>query len=211
MGRPRGDISERVLAAAEERFLHDGVDGASMREIARAAKTSVGMVTYYFPTKNELFSAVVERVYGPFLTAVATALAPDAPFETRVERLYLRVGAMSEQEFRVVRMVLREALVASPRMPALLGRFSHGHIPMVLGLLAEGVATGRVRGDLPALVTVASTLALGIFPQLARRLIGPHVPAFAEMPAAEKMAKVAVGVLMEGIGAGEFLSSPPRR
>jgi hypothetical protein len=78
MPRPRSDISERVLHAAARRFLEDGVDGAAMRAIARDAGTSVGMVTYYFPTKDALFAAVVEHAYKGLLDDLGAALAPDA-------------------------------------------------------------------------------------------------------------------------------------
>ncbi len=61
MARPRGDISERLVKAAREAFLTQGVDGASLREIAAEAGTSLGMITYYFPTKDDLFLAVLER------------------------------------------------------------------------------------------------------------------------------------------------------
>ena len=64
-------------AAARERFLTEGVDGASLREIARDAGTSIGMVYYYFPTKDELFLAVVEEVYAKLLADLASALAPE--------------------------------------------------------------------------------------------------------------------------------------
>ena len=32
MARPRSDIIERIVHAARERFLQDGVDGASLEE-----------------------------------------------------------------------------------------------------------------------------------------------------------------------------------
>jgi AcrR family transcriptional regulator len=41
--------------------LGDGVDGASLREIAREAGTNIGMVVYYFATKDDLFLAVERR------------------------------------------------------------------------------------------------------------------------------------------------------
>ena len=37
MARPPSDIAQRIVTAATERFLNDGVDGASLRQIARAA------------------------------------------------------------------------------------------------------------------------------------------------------------------------------
>src|SRR6185295_5828153 len=67
MARPPTDIRQRILGAARARFLAEGVDGASLREIARDAKTTIGMVSYYFPAKDDLFLAVVEEVYAVLL------------------------------------------------------------------------------------------------------------------------------------------------
>ena len=76
MARPRSDISERIRDAACERFLADGVDGASLRAIATKAKTSIGMVYYYYPSKEELFFAVVEETYSKLVADLGRALAP---------------------------------------------------------------------------------------------------------------------------------------
>ena len=40
MARPRSDIQPRIVEAARYRFLRAGVDGASLREIAKDAKIS---------------------------------------------------------------------------------------------------------------------------------------------------------------------------
>src|SRR5437868_8645727 len=105
MARPKSDIEPRILAAARARFLSDGVDGASLRGIASDAGTSIGMVYYYFPTKDELFFAVVDELYGKLLKDIEAAIAPDVPVRERVERLYARVARVSEEELLVMRLV----------------------------------------------------------------------------------------------------------
>src|SRR6266545_901848 len=105
MARPRTDIAPRILHAARARFLAEGVDGASLRAIARAAGTSIGMLYYYFSSKDDLFLAVVEEVYGALLADLARALAPDAPVEERIAALYQRIAAMSDEELSVIRLV----------------------------------------------------------------------------------------------------------
>ena len=67
MARPGSDLRSRVVPAARARFLAQGVDGASLRSIADDAGTSIGMVYYYFKTKDDLFLAVVEDVYGELM------------------------------------------------------------------------------------------------------------------------------------------------
>jgi TetR/AcrR family transcriptional regulator of autoinduction and epiphytic fitness len=177
MARPRSDISERVLRAAGPRFLRDGVDGASMREIARDARTSLGMITYYFPTKDDLFAAVVERAYTVLLADIGAALAPDAPFARQLERLHQRVAAITDEEFLVIRLVVRELLVSSPRTPALLARFSRGHIPLIVDALRAACARGEVRPELDPLAAMLAVIATGVGAQLATRLLAGALPA----------------------------------
>ena len=67
MPRPPSDIAARIVEAARDRFLLQGVDGASLRSIAADAGTNIGMVYYYFKTKDDLFLAVIEEAYAQLL------------------------------------------------------------------------------------------------------------------------------------------------
>src|SRR5689334_13178575 len=131
MARPKSDIEPRILKAARARFLSDGVDGASLRSIASDAGTSIGMVYYYFPTKDDLFFGVVEELYGRLLQDMELAIAPDVPVRQRVERLYLRFSRLEEEELLVLRLVAREALTSGTRFARLRDRFQSGHIPLI--------------------------------------------------------------------------------
>ncbi len=200
MARPRSDIQPRILGAAAERFLHDGVDGASLRQIAHDAGTSVGMVSYYFATKDDLFIAVVEDKYKKLLGDITHALRPDAPFEDQILRLCRRVAALDDDEFRVLRVVLREALVASPRMPALLARFSTGHVPVVLGAIARAMANGEIRGDVHPVAVVLGLFGTVMASQLFLRLAAPALPALGALPSREELAVAMRDALLHGVG-----------
>ena len=55
------DSRNKILNAAEMLFGEHGYDGASVREIAAAAGMTIGLLTYYYPSKNSLYEATVER------------------------------------------------------------------------------------------------------------------------------------------------------
>lgn len=203
MPRPRTDIEPRILHAARDRFLHDGVDGASLRAIARAAGTSIGMLYYYFPTKDDLFLAVVEEVYGKLLSDLERALAPaGAPVRERLGRLYARIAATDDDELAVVRMVLREVLVGSPRLARLIERFQRGHLPLVLRTLAQGQAEGAIRTDLPLPLLLLVTFGVGAVPQLVARNLGPLLAPTLELPPPARLAELLLEVLFQGVGQG---------
>jgi AcrR family transcriptional regulator len=198
MARPRSDIDRRIVRAARARFLADGVDGASLRAIARAARTNVGMITYYFPAKDDLFLAVVEEVYAALLRDFEAILAGEAAFGERVRRISLRVGALTDHELEVVRLVVREALVSSSRFRRLRARFQRGHIPLAVAALAQGVERGELDGSLPMPVLLGCMLGISGAPQILRRILAPELPF--ELPSAEETARIAAQVLLHGAG-----------
>jgi AcrR family transcriptional regulator len=199
MARPRGDIAQRLLTKARTCFLARGFGGTSLRQVARDAGTSVGMIHYYYRGKEELFQAVVEATYEQTLADLERALAPDAPFGVRVERLYAKLGSLSDEERETVRMVVREAMTSSKVLQALLKRALRGHIPLLLRLVADGQREGKVRADLSPPVIMACIVGIGVLPTFMRRAgtqyIGPSL-AKSGLPAPFKaMARAAVASL----------------
>lgn len=201
MARPKSDIEPRILHAARARFLSDGVDGASLRGIASDAGTSIGMVYYYFPTKEDLFFGVVEELYQKLLQDIEAAIAPDVSVHDRVARLYARVAHLSEDELLVMRLVLREMLTSNDRFARLRDRFQHGHIPLIARLIGDGYASGTFDQQLHPMVAMLSVAALAIVPQLIRRALDQQLP-FPGAPAGEELSKLLVDVLFNGAGGG---------
>ena len=62
-GRPpkglAGEVEERILDAARKVFLERGFEGASIEEIAEAARSGKPTIYARFPGKEALFTAVV--------------------------------------------------------------------------------------------------------------------------------------------------------
>lgn len=58
---PNQSTSERILDAAELIIARFGFAAASTRNIAREAAANIGLITYYFGSKDGLFEAVIAR------------------------------------------------------------------------------------------------------------------------------------------------------
>src|SRR3954463_7257031 len=101
---PRNDTPHRILHAATDLFGRRGVEAVSLDVIAADVGVAKQTLLYWFPSKDELVSAVMADVAEQLSVAVTAAVraAPDAPLE--------RVDA-------VVHAVFRPAV----RRPALLG------------------------------------------------------------------------------------------
>jgi AcrR family transcriptional regulator len=198
MARPRTDIAPRILDAAKHRFMQHGVDGASLRAIAKDAKTSIGMVYYYYPTKDDLFFAVVETVYEGFLHKLEVALAPEGTVEERLARLYQRLAQVTDDEVEMLRLVVRDVLTSSTRFERLLNRFLRGHVPLVLRTLMDGLSDGTFDRRHHPLVLFFATFALAGPPQVIRRALGNRAPV-PGAPEGAALARAMLDVLLHGV------------
>ncbi|MFP6559798.1 TetR family transcriptional regulator [Paraburkholderia sp. B3] len=72
----------RILLAAAEEFANGGLFGARVDQIARRAETNERMLYYYFGSKEQLFTAVLEHAFCALNEAEGTLdLAGLAPVE----------------------------------------------------------------------------------------------------------------------------------
>lgn len=62
-----GAVERRILDAALEVIARDKISGTRMRAIAEQAEMSQGNLHYYFDSKADLFSAVLEDMLGTFV------------------------------------------------------------------------------------------------------------------------------------------------
>ena len=95
MARPRSDIEPRIVHAARRRFLKEGVDGASLRTIAKDAGTSIGMVyAANFSIGVQLFYRLSRAaaeifadfpMYQPYIHESHHRMKMDAPSGTAIE------------------------------------------------------------------------------------------------------------------------------
>jgi len=167
------------------------------------------MVFYYFPTKDELFLAVVEEVYGKLVSDMSIALEGEGSTRERLHAAFGRLGRATDDEVEVIRLVLREALLVptSPRFSRMMARFRQGHLAVVLRTLARGVEEGELDGSAPLPLLMMTTFAMGALPQILRRVAG-HEPPFSLLPPPEVLAAAAVDLLFRGVAAR--MEPPPK-
>ena len=58
---PRRDRREDILQASLKLFAEKGFHGTSMRDIARSADITEGLIYHYFASKRDLFRAIIEE------------------------------------------------------------------------------------------------------------------------------------------------------
>ncbi len=110
-----------LLDVAAEVFISEGFSAASTNEIARRANSS--KTTFYsrFPTKEQLFLAVIERRVSGIFHHVAASLPDEPPTEETLRNFgsALIRFALSKEQIALVRVVSME----SAKFPELGKRF----------------------------------------------------------------------------------------
>jgi TetR/AcrR family transcriptional regulator len=96
---------ERLVSAAVAMFAEKGFEAASTRAIAERAGTDQGLLTYHVPSKDILWRAAADRLFGEFakrLEPVITSLECADPRERAraAIREYVRFSAANPEIFR---------------------------------------------------------------------------------------------------------------
>lgn len=61
-----GGTKNRIIEVGCKMFLENGFDGTGIRAVMEGVGADVGVFYYYFNTKDELFSDVLERLIEPY-------------------------------------------------------------------------------------------------------------------------------------------------
>lgn len=140
---------DQILDGAHRVFSRMGFDAAGMADITREAGVSKGTIYVYFPSKDELFEALMDREREGIFQNIAAALnAPGTP-RTRLFAFGVTLTGLlcSESVIRAHRVVIGVA----ERKPDLAARFyasgAKRGTALLQGFLSEEVAAGRLHTD----------------------------------------------------------------
>jgi AcrR family transcriptional regulator len=137
----------KLLAAAGEEFARVGLERANVDAISLAAGYAKGTIYNYFPSKEELFLAVVEEASAQ---AAASGSAPGtAAARDRLRATLAGFCRWAGENDPLARVLVRECLMGTPGLyPRVMG----AEAPLVDELEAivrEGAADGQIRDDVP--------------------------------------------------------------
>jgi AcrR family transcriptional regulator len=114
-GRPprelAGEVDERILEAARKVFLDRGFEGASVEEIAEAARSGKPTIYARYPNKQALFAAA----YTSALAARTARLASYTPAGTTIEERLTSLGeallreVLTSEWIGLIRLAIAEA------------------------------------------------------------------------------------------------------
>ncbi|WP_245545760.1 TetR/AcrR family transcriptional regulator [Nocardia higoensis] len=136
-GRPPAGGSpastDEIMAAALRIFARDGFAGASVAEINRELGVSHNLIHQRFGSKEGLWFAVVDWVFGHAAALVAEGAAAELPPLEEFRRGIVRFLILQADYPDAVRLVSMESAIEGPRLAYLYER----HIEPILMRLAE--------------------------------------------------------------------------
>ena len=108
--RVRAASQARILTAARRLFGRRGFEAATMREIARAAGTSIGNLYFYFANKEALLETLMAEAREPLWTWVDQASAQVPPGPARLALVvYANALGLANAARDLTHMLLRES------------------------------------------------------------------------------------------------------
>lgn len=140
-------LTERIVAVATRFFLDQGFDATSIDQIAAEAKISKRTLYTRFPTKADLFEAVIVTAYEAGIKSVETT---ERKSGTPQERLYsLSVSLWAElstpDSIALDRLVIAAA-VRFPHMARVMNNAGAYRIAQIVErILLDGIADGHLR------------------------------------------------------------------
>ncbi|WP_233862716.1 TetR/AcrR family transcriptional regulator [Paraburkholderia adhaesiva] len=155
----------RILLAAAEEFAGGGLFGARVDQIARRAETNERMLYYYFGSKEQLFTAVLEHAFTLLTEAErALDLADLAPVEA-ITRLAHFVWDYYRDHPEFLRLINNENLHEARYMQksTRIREMVSPIVATVAAILARGEAAGLFRANVDPLRLYVTISGMGYY------------------------------------------------
>lgn len=155
---------QKILIAALELFVKDGLCATSIRDIARSSGFTNPALFKHFSGKDELADCLFERCYLELFRIVQLAVRSEGSFSARQRALVAAYLAAVKRDSNSVLFVQESLRYFWPRMTAEVRRHS------ILGEIQAFLEDGRKHGSVTPAIDVAllTTAWVGTLQQFAR-------------------------------------------
>lgn len=184
----------QLIDTALQLFSEHGIEATRVSDIAQTAGVAQGLLYHYFPSKDALVAAIIQR-HGPLdMITGLLATPPERPARETLLDLGMRVYAFAQERRALLRLVARE-IIWQPETRQI-GLAIRGYALQMLGrYLQSRVEAGELRphnSDVIGQTFVSSVL----------------IVAIAELPA-DPYISGAVDLILQGIAVSRDGDSTP--
>ncbi len=162
--REREEIRTRILDAARELFVSEGVESVTMRRIAERIEYSPTAIYFHFKDKDALLTELCEHDFREFAQGFALiAQIPDP-----VERLraagfgYVQFGLTNPSHYRLMFMTPKALDEATKNVTIAKGNPEEDAYAFLKGIVADLMAGGHFRDDITDVELAAQVIWSGV-------------------------------------------------
>lgn len=139
---------EAILAAALEFFSQFGIHGTSLDKVAERADVSKTNLLYYFPSKEELYIAVLKHILDVWLAPLRALRDDLQPLEAIGEYIRMKLE-VSRDHPQASRLFCLEMLQGAPLLKGELAGDLKALVDEKAAIIEQWIAEGRLAGVQP--------------------------------------------------------------
>jgi TetR/AcrR family transcriptional regulator len=161
-GRTENDTRADILSAARSVFARRGLDGASVREVAAAARVNNAMIYYHFRDKVELYRAVLSDSFTAFDRIWEhEVFGTDSPAREKIEKYVEELIRFQHANDELRRILSMEFALCGRNLRWLAENlFDHSYQNLVK-ILKDGMRRGELKKIKPS-VAIATLVGMVI-------------------------------------------------
>jgi TetR/AcrR family transcriptional regulator len=170
--------AQRIVATAASMFAEQGLAGARMDEIARAAKVNKALLYYYFRSKEELHRFVLETLLSQLRMRVWGESNASLPAGKRLNAVIDNFFEFIRLHPNYPRVIQREMMSNGPKVEWIVSQYYRPLHLRLVALIEEGISSGefrRVDARNTALTVVSSMVFYFAAAPVLKRILG-HDP-----------------------------------
>jgi AcrR family transcriptional regulator len=135
---------EKVLQAARDLFIERGYEGATIRDIARAAGMSTGAVFASFADKNELFDAILHDDFATLVEPMQDAVVGTTNAREALVGMFGAAYRAHSSQLPLIQAALAASWTRTPEAERLRRETMRPIRSLVLDVLERGVERGEL-------------------------------------------------------------------
>ena len=153
MSAKETDTKQRIIDVSLDLFADKGFSGVSIRDIAKAANTTLPNIYYYFGSKDGLYSFVLRDIMTRFATSVSGA-ASGYNIREQIVNMGKAKHHFMAQKPNIMRLLFRERIGSESGLKLMeeMGPILSGSITMMAEMVRHGIASGELRQIDPELL-----------------------------------------------------------
>lgn len=142
MQAERSDREQVIIKKAQERFGLFGVEKTSMRELAEDLNMSKASLYYYFPDKESLYKAVIEKEQDEYLTRIMDKIASIKEADQLLREYAISRISYFRTLLNLSRLRMKVYSDLRPVLKETLQKFREKEKGIIIQVLDRGIAEG---------------------------------------------------------------------